>query len=32
MEYIKYGTLKNWINNRENINEEEASILYWSKN
>ena len=27
MEYIKYGTLKNWINNRENINEEEASTI-----
>ena len=27
MEYIKYGSLKNWINNRENINEEEASTI-----
>ena len=27
MEYIKYGTLKNWINNRENINEEEESTI-----
>ena len=27
MEYIKYGTLKHWINNRENITEEEASTI-----
>ena len=27
MEYIKYGTLKNWIKNKENISEEEASII-----
>ena len=27
MEYIKYGTLKHWIKNKENISEEEASII-----
>ena len=27
MEYIKFGTLKHWINQREKINEEEASII-----
>ena len=27
MEYIKYGTLKNWIKKKENISEEEASII-----
>ena len=27
MEYIKFGTLRHWINQREKINEEEASII-----
>ena len=27
MEYIKYGNLKYWIENKENISEEEASII-----
>ena len=27
MEYIKFGTLKRWINKREKITEEEASII-----
>ena len=27
MEYIKFGTLKHWINQREKITEEEASII-----
>ena len=27
MEYIKYGTLKHWINNKENISEEDASTI-----
>ena len=27
MEYIKYGTLKNWIQNKEKISEDEASTI-----
>ena len=27
MEYIKYGTLKNWIKNKEKISEDEASTI-----
>ena len=27
MEFIKYGNLKHWIKNKENISEEEASII-----